>query len=373
VSPAARAILALALLLLVPAVAHATAYGPPAPWDVPQPRDPLASYAGGLDRPNPAAMLGDAALALMNRGPGEGGDPGAGRDDPGGFSVALNIMVLLTVITLVPSVMIMCTCFVRILIVLALLRQAIGTQSIPPAQVITGLALFLTAMVMAPTIDRVWDEAVVPYNNGEISSYGELWDRAKQPIRDYMFDQIEATGNWSSVYTLLEYRGVDTSVPGELTRADVDMTVLVPAYMLSELKVGFLMGFRIYLPFLVIDMVIASILISMSMMMLPPVLISLPFKLLLFVLVDGWTLVVGSLLESFVQDGGMVRESAVTAAVLPLVLIPVALRPTTLRTEARAPATAHPLLPSQVKHRSPRSRSGLFRMDTSTRRAHHHV
>jgi flagellar biosynthesis protein FliQ len=118
-----------------------------------------------------------------------------------------------------------------------------------------------------------------------------------------MFDQIEATGNWSSVYMLLEYRGVDTSVPGELTRADVDMTVLVPAYMLSELKVGFLMGFRVYLPFLVIDMVIASILISMSMMMLPPVLISLPFKLLLFVLVDGWTLVVGSLLESFVQDG----------------------------------------------------------------------
>ncbi|HHN78581.1 MAG TPA: flagellar biosynthesis protein FliP, partial [Phycisphaerales bacterium] len=224
-----------------------------------------------------------------------------------------------------PSIMVMTTCFMRILVVLALLRQAIGTQAIPPAQVVTGLALFLTAMVMAPTIDRIWDEAVVPYNNGEIRDYGELWDRAKQPLRDYMFDQIEATGNWSSVYMLLDYRGVDTSDLSSMTRADVDMTVLVPAYMLSELKVGFLMGFRVYLPFLVIDMVIASILISMSMMMLPPVLISLPFKLLLFVLVDGWSLVVGSLLESFVQDGMGTRASA-HAALLPLLLIPVAVK-----------------------------------------------
>jgi flagellar biosynthesis protein FliP len=154
---------------------------------------------------------------------------------------------------------------------------------------------------MAPTAERVYQGAIVPYQRGEIEDYQTLWDAAKQPLRDFMFDQIEATGNWNSVYMVLEYRGIDTSAPERLTRADVDMVSLVPAFMLSELKTSFLMGFRIYLPFLVIDMVIATMLISMSMMMLPPVLISLPFKLLLFVLVDGWQLVVGSLMHSFRQ------------------------------------------------------------------------
>lgn len=355
-----RAILFVLVLSVTASGAFSQSLGPPAPGAEPPAIERLGS---GLDRPNPAALLGDAA-ALFARGNGLGGaagqggmiSVGSGEDGDGrGFSVALNIMVLLTVITLVPSVMVMTTCFVRILVVLALLRQAIGTQAIPPAQVVTGLALFLTAMVMAPTIDRVWDEAVVPYNNGQISDYGELWDRAKQPIRDYMFDQIEATGNWSSVYMLLDYRGVDTSNPGAMTRADVDMTVLVPAYMLSELKVGFLMGFRVYLPFLVIDMVIASILISMSMMMLPPVLISLPFKLLLFVLVDGWTLVVGSMLESFVQEGVSTRASA-QAAMVPLLLIPFALK------DARAQERAHPSTAMSVKIpiESHRLRSGLL-------------
>jgi flagellar biosynthetic protein FliP len=334
-----RILIVLALLAVVVQNAGAAPLGPPAPGDV-QDLPDLRSLVSTVTRPNPVSILGDAASLFATGStdvqPGSAfeGTPaigsGGGEASRGeGFSVALSIMILLTVITLVPSVMIMTTCFVRILIVLSLLRQAIGTQSIPPAQVVTGLALFLTAMVMAPTIDRVWDEAVVPYQRGEVADYGELWDLAKQPLRDYMFDQIEATGNWSSVYMLLEYRGVDTTVPGELTRADVDMTVLVPAYMLGELKVGFLMGFRVYLPFLVIDMVIASILISMSMMMLPPVLISLPFKLLLFVLVDGWTLVIGSLLETFVQDGMSPRDSAqvaAQAAVLPLLLIPVAVR-----------------------------------------------
>lgn len=293
-----------------------------------------------LDRPlregfNPLEMIGDAAQLLPNSAadaatyggfvPGgpEGPTPptGIGRErDRDGFSVALNIMVLLTVLTLVPSVMLMTTCFVRVLLVLALLRQALGTQTVPPAQVITALALFMTLMVMAPTMDRVWDEAIAPWQRGEVADYGELWDRAKQPVRDFMFDQIEATGNWSTVYTFLNYRGVDTSDPSRLTRADVDLTVLVPAYMLSEMKVGFLMGFRVYLPFLVIDMVIASILISMGMMMLPPVLISLPFKLLLFVLVDGWSLVIGSLMESFVVGDQSARASAGAAAML--VLLP---------------------------------------------------
>jgi flagellar biosynthetic protein FliP len=176
---------------------------------------------------------------------------------------------------------------------------------LPPPQVITGLTLLLTLFVMTPTIDRVYAEAIVPYQNGEISSQLEVWERARQPLRDFMFDQIEATGNWSSLYMILEYRGYNVSDPSQLQRADVDMLSLIPAYVLSELKVGFLMGFRVYLPFLVIDMIIASVLISMGMMMLPPVLISAPFKILLFILVDGWTLVVGSLLESVALPGQM--------------------------------------------------------------------
>jgi flagellar biosynthetic protein FliP len=255
---------------------------------------------------NPIEILARAGEALpggkgvdgAGKTPGKNGEPG------GGLSTALNIVVVLTVIGLAPSIMLMTTCFVRIIVVLGLLKQALGTNQLPPPQVILGLALFMTLLVMTPTIERIHKEAIVPYRSGQIRDYTELWDKAKTPLRDFMFDQIEATGNWSSLYMVLNYRGADTSHPEKLTRADVDMVSLVPAYMLSELKTAFLMGFRVYLPFLVIDMVIASLLISMSMMMLPPVLISLPFKLLLFVMVDGWQLVVGSLMTSFVTGSG---------------------------------------------------------------------
>jgi flagellar biosynthetic protein FliP len=243
---------------------------------------------------NPLQMLDAAGNALPKSGGGE---------QRSGLSTAINILVVLTVITLAPSIMLMTTCFMRILIVLGLLRQAMGTQSVPPPQVTTALALFMTLLVMAPTLDRINKEAIEPYRTGQISDYDTLWNKGKAPVRDFMFNQIEATGNWSSLYMILEYRGIDTSEPEKLTRADVDMVSLVPAYMLSELKTAFLMGFRVYLPFLVIDMVISTMLIAMSMMMLPPVLISLPFKLLLFVLVDGWTLVVGGLMHSFAQSG----------------------------------------------------------------------
>ncbi len=263
---------------------------------------------------NPMSILSNAGGMLP--GQGERSVVEGGPADGGGLSAAINVMILLSVITLVPSILLMTTSFVRILVVLGLLRQAIGTQSLPPPQVITGLALFMTLLVMAPTFERIYDEALDPYQRGEIRDYDTLWDNAKQPMRDFMFDQIEATGNWSSLYMILNYRGVDTSDPGSLTRADVDMVALVPAYMLSELKAAFLMGFRVYLPFLVIDMVIASMLISMSMMMLPPVLISLPFKLLLFVLVDGWQLVVGGLLMSFARDGTSPRLSNETAVLM---------------------------------------------------------
>ncbi len=134
-------------------------------------------------------------------------------------------------------------------------------------------------------------------------------DRAKQPLRDFMFTQIDAADNWSGVYMMLSYRGVDTSEPQNLRRADVDMLSLIPAFVISELKIAFLMGFRIYLPFLVIDVVIASMLISMGMLMLPPVLISLPFKILLFVLVDGWQLVAGTLLGSVAQPDAVMSAA----------------------------------------------------------------
>lgn len=251
---------------------------------------------------NPVSVLEDAASAV----------PGLEN----GLSGALNIVVLLTVLSLVPAIMVMCTCFIRFIIVLGLLKQALGTQSLPPSQVILALALFMTFLVMKPTLDRVYEEAIVPYQSGEIKSQLEMWDRAKQPIRDFMFAQIEASDNWSAVYMIMNYRGIDTSEPEQMTRADVDMLTLIPAYMLSELKIAFLMGFKVYLPFLIIDIVIASLLISMSMMMLPPVLISLPFKILLFVLVDGWQLVVGSLLMSVIVEPGMADATQQAAEVI---------------------------------------------------------
>ncbi len=247
---------------------------------------------GILENPNPLTVLQDVADAI----------PGT----EGRLSAVLNIMLLLTILALVPSILILCTCFIRLVIVFGLLRQALGTQGLPPSQVVVGLSLFLTLVVMTPTLERMYVEGIQPYAQGEEVSYEVAWDRTKQPLRDFMFGQLEATGNWSSLYMILNYRGVDTSQPQELQRSDVDMISLIPAYVLSELKTAFLIGFRIFLPFLVIDMVIASILISMGMLMLPPVLISLPFKLLLFVLVDGWALVAGSLLASVVQGEGPV-------------------------------------------------------------------
>jgi flagellar biosynthetic protein FliP len=268
-----------------------TTYTPPKP-PTPVLSAPTLTDSGSF---NPIELMSSASQLLPQ--PKEGPD----TSKPGGLSTVLNIMLLLTVLALAPSLILMTTCFVRILIVLSLLRQAIGTNSLPPPQVTMGLAVFMTILVMAPTGERIYHEAIVPNQQGQIADYDELWNKAKQPLRDFMFDQIQASGNWSSLYMILNYRGVDTSEPEKLKRSDVDMVALIPAYMLSELKTAFLMGFRVYLPFLVIDMVISTMLISMSMMMLPPVLISLPFKLLLFVMVDGWQLVVGSLMSSFVQ------------------------------------------------------------------------
>ena len=263
----------------------------------------VAQPAEPVDPFNPISIL-DAAGQALPLADGVNPSSPAGDDgaSAGGLSATLSIVLLLTVLSLAPAILVMCTSFTRIVVVLSLLRQAIGTQSLPPSQVIVGLALFMTLLVMTPTIEQINRNALQPLQAGQISQM-EAWERAKQPLREFMFDQIGYADNWDGVYMMMEYRGQDTSDPAALTRADVDMITLVPAFILSELKVAFLMGFRLYLPFLVIDMVVSSILISMGMLMLPPVFISLPFKLLLFVLVDGWRLVAGSLLNSFAVPG----------------------------------------------------------------------
>ena len=218
--------------------------------------------------------------------------------DAKGVSASLKILVLLTVLSLAPSILIMMTSFTRILVVLALLRQAIGTQQLPPGQVLTGMALIMTVLVMAPTWQKMKTNAVDPYFDGKISQ-AQAMTAGAAPLREFMFRQIENAGNEEHVYLFVEYARGPLPPGKELKLSEIKLSELVPAFVLSELKTAFVMGFRIYLPFLVIDMVIASILISMGMMMLPPVLISLPFKLMLFVLADGWGMVVGSLLNSF--------------------------------------------------------------------------
>ncbi len=255
--------------------------------------------APALDPFNPVSVLESASRALpVNGVTGASATPLRDATSTTQLSGGLAIVALLTVLSLAPAVLIMCTSFTRIVVVLSLLRQAIGTQALPPSQVIVGLSLFLTLLVMSPVLTQINDRALQPLQAGTISQ-ARAWEEAKAPLRGFMFDQIDYSDNWDSVYMMMEYRGQDTSSPEELTRADVDLLTLVPAFVVSELKIAFLMGFRLYLPFLVIDMVVSSVLISMGMMMLPPVFISLPFKLLLFVLVDGWRLVAGSLLNSF--------------------------------------------------------------------------
>jgi flagellar biosynthesis protein FliP len=216
---------------------------------------------------------------------------------PEGLSSTIQVMLLLTVLSLAPAILLMTTCFVRVVVVLSLMRQAIGTQQLPPNQVITSLALFMTLLVMAPVWKQVYDQGIVPYTQKQVG-LEQAWTDGVQPIRRFMSQQIERTGNTDDVRLFLNY------VPGRPTPStyeEVPITALLPAFMLSELKTAFLIGFQVYLPFLILDMVIASVMVSMGMMMLPPTLISMPFKILLFVLVDGWRLVVGMLMDSFQQ------------------------------------------------------------------------
>ncbi len=209
---------------------------------------------------------------------------------PDQVAVVLEIIALLTVLTLAPAILILMTPFTRLVVVFHFLRQALGTQSSPPTQVIIGLALFMTFFIIRPVAQEVYDQALNPYLEHELP-YDRAFEKAQVPIRKFLL------ANTRESDLALFVKGADMKKPR--TRNDVSLLVLIPAYVISELKTAFIIGFVLYIPFLVIDMVVASVLLAMGMMMLPPVMISLPFKLMLFVLVDGWHLLSGSLLKSF--------------------------------------------------------------------------
>ncbi|RKY63963.1 MAG: flagellar biosynthetic protein FliP [Candidatus Latescibacterota bacterium] len=209
---------------------------------------------------------------------------------PNDVAVTLKIVFLLTILALAPSILIMLTCFTRIIVVFSFLKHAMGTNQMPPNQLLIGLALFLTIFIMTPVWNEVNTEALQPYLKGEISQNVAL-KRASEPIRDFMFRQTREKDVALFVHM--------AKMPQPENQEQVPMQVLIPAFAISELKTAFQIGFMLFIPFLVIDMVVASVLMSMGMLMLPPIMISLPFKILLFILVDGWHLVVQSLVQSF--------------------------------------------------------------------------
>jgi flagellar biosynthetic protein FliP len=209
---------------------------------------------------------------------------------PSDVAFSLQILLLLTVLTIAPTLLVLTTSFTRIVVVLSFVRTALGTQSNPPNQVLIGLAMFLTFFVMAPTIEDINKNALQPYLGQKISQSVAL-DRAQAPLRAFMFKQTREK-DIAVFYAM-------TKTPRPAKQADVPTYLLIPAFTISELKTAFEIGFAIYIPFIVIDMVVASVLLSMGMMMIPPVLISLPFKILIFLLVDGWNLTVSALFASF--------------------------------------------------------------------------
>ena len=212
------------------------------------------------------------------------------RDEEGNLSGALRILITLTLVALLPTILLMMTSFTRILIVLHFLRTALGTQTAPPNQVIIGLSLFLTLFIMNPTLTQINDTALKPFEAGEMTQK-EFLDTAVLPLREFMYGQTQT----KDVRLFLDIDGTATVE----TLDDIPTRVLVPAFMISELRTAFIIGFLLYIPFIVIDMVVASTLMAMGMMMLPPTTISTPFKILLFVLADGWSLVIGNVVKTF--------------------------------------------------------------------------
>jgi len=214
------------------------------------------------------------------------GDLGA----PGGLSTAVKLALLMTALAVLPSLLILFTSFVRLIIVFHFLRQALGTQTVPPNQVLSGLALMLTLFVMAPVGQEIHRTAIVPYQAGQVEGWAAI-DLGVAPLKDWMLRNTREAD-------LLLFADL-SRLERPATRADVPLQVVMPAFLISELKTGFQIGFLLFLPFLVVDLVVSSVLLSMGMMMLPPMIISFPFKILLFVLVDGWSLLVGSVVQGF--------------------------------------------------------------------------
>lgn len=214
-----------------------------------------------------------------------------------GTGSSVKIALLLATLSLAPAIILMTTSYVRIIVVLTLLRQAFGSQQLPSTQILTALSLFVTFLVMAPTWNHIKTEAVDPYSSGEIQ-WEEAWHRGLVPVKDFMSRQIEIADNEDAVAMFYRYLPHQTGVKPESLQ-QVPVNVLLPAYLVSELKVAFLLGFQIFLPFLIVDLVVSAVTVSMGMVMLPPTMVSFPMKLILFVLVDGWNLVISMLLQSF--------------------------------------------------------------------------
>lgn len=263
------------LFLVFPAVAYATGDNDTGTQDE---RTPITD-AGTTTDTEGLSELNIANMFTLTYGEGNGTLAGA-----------LRILITLTLITLAPTLLVMLTSFTRIIVVLHFTRSALNTQTTPPNIVMIGLALFLTFFIMRPTLSQVWAEAIVPFDNGDIT-IEEAVDKAALPFRNFMAAQTQ-TGD---VSLFMEIGGYTWD--GELDT--IPFEVLVPAFVVSELRTAFIIGFIIYIPFIVIDMVVASVLMSMGMMMLPPTTISMPFKILLFILADGWNLVLGNLVKTF--------------------------------------------------------------------------
>ena len=240
----------------------------------------------------------DAPTTAPTTAPAEAPGVGGMLKDFGesvGAGGTVKAILIVTVLAVAPAIAVMVTCFTRMIVVLGLLRQALGTQQLPPNQILFGLALFMTVVVMTPVFRNIQRDAIEPCSAGKIDQ-AEAWGAGRRHVRGFMIAQIEETGNTDDVYLFLSEEQASRE---ELLWHHVPDVALVPAFVVSELKTAFVIGFRIFLPFVIIDMLVASTLLSMGMLMLPPALISLPFKLLLFVLADGWHLVVGTLMTSF--------------------------------------------------------------------------
>ena len=292
-----RLILAAALLAAPAAPALAQAAGQPAAQQSPAPSSqqappptPQQAPAAPGQQSNPQSTPSQTpglTPGMLSQLPSiQLGDP-----DQEGYALPIQLILLLTVLSLAPAIVILMTSFTRLVVILGILRQALGTAQSPPTQVLIGLAIFLTMFIMAPVFGEIHREALNPYMNGQIGQE-EAFERASKPMKRFMLSQTRD----KDLALFMDMAGIASFQNGN----DTPFYVLVPAYVISELRIAFQIGFMIFLPFLVVDLIVASVLMSMGMMMLPPIMISLPMKLLLFVLADGWYLIVESVVRAYI-------------------------------------------------------------------------